>query len=296
MRTHRLFPLPLLLLLLVGLVATLAAAPASAEPVTARLVDVRAASHAGFDRVVFEFDGPLPANRVVRYEDELREDASGAPVRVSGRAILAVTMFQADAHDADGTPTAPRRVAFGLPNVLEAVNSGDFEATVTYGIGLAQQQDYSVFTLTEPSRVVVDIRVDYPTVWKRVYFLDRERYAAGSEPYTRPVLRRVPAATPANGLMHQLFAGPTGAERADGLRLVRSQAWGADVFAISDTVARVKLRRSCDSGGSTFTVADLVLPTLKQLANVDAVKVYDPSGRTQEPAGRTDSVPACLEP
>jgi hypothetical protein len=50
------------------------------------------------------------------------------------------------------------------------------------------------------------------------------------------------------------------------------------------------------SNGATVTVANLIMPTLKQFPSVDHVKLYDPSGHTQQPGGRTDSIPASLEP
>jgi hypothetical protein len=38
------------------------------------------------------------------------------------------------------------------------------------------------------------------------------------------------------------------------------------------------------------------MPTLRQLAGVDWVKIYSPSGHTERPTGRSDSIPVCLEP
>ena len=61
-------------------------------------------------------------------------------------------------------------------------------------------------------------------------------------------------------------------------------------------VARVQLVGGCSSGGSTVTIAGEIMPSLRQLATVDFVKIYDPQGRTENPTGRVDSIPACLEP
>jgi hypothetical protein len=44
------------------------------------------------------------------------------------------------------------------------------------------------------------------------------------------------------------------------------------------------------------TVAGEIMPTLRQLAGVAWVKIYDPAGRTEHPRGHTDSIPTCLEP
>ncbi len=293
MRVLRFF----LLLLLTGLVtAGAAAAPGDvrAAPV-ATLVGIRAAHHPGFDRVVFELTGGLPASRRVRYVDRLIGDASGLPVRIAGRAVLQVRLESAQAHDAHGS-TAPARTAFALPNVMTTVRSGDFEAVTTYGIGLARRTTFHVSTLRNPSRVVVDVRAAFRTVNRRVYFFDSDRFRANRQPFFTPRLRPVRPATPATGVLDRLFAGPLRRERAAGLRLLRSDATGFAHPRIRDRVARVRLTGGCSSHGSTVTVAGEIMPTLRQLGSVDWVKIYGPAGRTESPFGHTDSIPACLEP
>ena len=288
-------PLAVGLALLLGLTA--APAPATAAPATPQLVAVRAASHPGFDRVVFEFAGGVPTDRVAEYVPQLTADGSGHPVRIAGAAILQLTMFQANGHDEEtGQSTSPRRLVPALPNVVEVVRSGDFEATVSYGIGLVQKGTVEVFTLTGPSRVVVDIGAPTDLARRAVHFLDVADFVENTPPYTEPVLRRVPAMAPAGAVLHHLFAGPTAAEQAFGLAVRRSGATGFRDLGIRDGIARLRLTGGCSSGGSTFTVADLILPTLKQFSTVDHVKIYDPQGRTGSPTGHTDSIPECLEP
>ena len=288
-------PLVLGLALLLGLAAP--PAPATAAPTTPELVDVRAGSHPGFDRVVFEFDGGLPEVLAARYVDTLRADGSGKRVRIAGAAVLELVLSGANAHDEQtGEVTVPRRLVPALPNVVEVVRSGDFEATVSHGIGVAQRRAFTVSTLTAPSRVVVDIRAERDLAFHAVHLLDVADFAEGTEPYTEPRLRRVPAGAPAGALLHHLFAGPTLAEQAFGLATVRSGARGFRDLSIVDGVARLRLTGGCSSGGSTFTVADLIMPTLKQFATVDHVKIYDPEGRTARHTGSTDSIPECLEP
>ena len=97
--------------------------------------------------------------------------------------------------------------------------------------------------------------------------------------------------------MDRLYAGTTAGERASGLRFVASGSNGyKDLTISSGAVARVALTGGCTSGGSTVTVANEIMPTLRQLPNVDFVKVYDPAGTTERPTGASDSIPACLEP
>lgn len=293
MRTPRF----LLTLGLAGALVAPAAAPALAHTSTVpTLVGIRAAHHRGFDRVVFDFAGGLPKSRQVSYVSQLVADPSGLPVRIAGRAILQVRFDPATAHTPSGRVTAPDRVAFALPNVMTAVKAGDFEAVTTYGIGLAKRQPFHVFTLKHPYRVVIDIRAAFRTVLRKVYFFNQPRFLANRPPFFTPVLRPVPPFTPATGVMDRLFAGPLRSESAKGLRLVLSGATGFTALRISHQIARVQLTGGCSSGGSTITIAGEIMPSLRQFATVDFVKIYDPAGKTENPTGRVDSIPECLEP
>jgi len=273
-----------------------AAAALAAAPSTPRLVGIRAGHSGGTDRVVFEFAGGLPARRSVRYVERLIADPSGRPVAIAGRAIVAVSFRPAVAHDIAGRSTAPDRVAFALPNVVEVVRSGDFESVLSYGIGVSRRTSLRVFTLRHPDRVVIDLGAAFRTVRRRVYFFNPGRFAANRAPFVTGVERRVPASTPATGLLDRLFAGPTAGERAAGLRLLRSGATGFARLSIVAGIARLRLTGGCSSGGSTVTIAQEIVPTLKQLPGVAFVKIYDPSGHTERPDGHTDSIPICLEP
>jgi hypothetical protein len=275
-----------------------AAAPSAATTAatTPLLVDVRGFRRSTYDRVVWEFRGGLPATRFATYVRELTADGSGEPIRIAGDAILQVTMLQANAHDDNGD-TAQRRLVLGGGNVIEIAQSGDFEATVSYGVGLARRQSFRLFTLRSPDRVVLDVRKNYLQATRTVTLLNRQRFADNTPPFTERVKRRVPATSPARAVLHQLFAGPRPSERRRDLRTVRSGATGFTTLTISSSkVARVRLKGGCDSGGATFTVANLIIPTLKQFSSVRWVKVYDPQGRTERPTGRRDSIPTCLEP
>ena len=139
-----------------GSSAQVAPSHVAATATAARLVAVRAAHHPGYDRIVFEFSGPSPSRQHVRYVNRLIADPSGRPIPIAGRAILAASFFPATAQGGAGV-TAPGRVAFALQNVMTVVRAGDFESVLSYGIGLAKRTTFHVFTLTNPSRVVIDI-------------------------------------------------------------------------------------------------------------------------------------------
>ena len=131
MRTSVVRRLALALLAAACAVPTLAVAVA-APATTPTLVGIRAAHHPGYDRVVLDFRGGLPAGRQVSYVKSLVGDASGQPVRIAGQAILKVRLEPAQAHDAAGRSTAPGRVAFALPNVMTVVQAGDFKKAEVY--------------------------------------------------------------------------------------------------------------------------------------------------------------------
>jgi len=121
------------------------------------LVDVRTAHHPGFDRITFEFRGPRPSHRI-GYVSQLVEDASGKPVHLAGHAAINVVFQGANAHDEQGRPTvSPPRFKPGLPSLKEVAQIGDFEAVVTYGLGVDHKVPFKVLELSNPSRIAIDI-------------------------------------------------------------------------------------------------------------------------------------------
>jgi hypothetical protein len=132
------------------------------QPATPTLVAIRAAHHADtkpeYDRVVFEFSGPVPYLRI-EYVTQLIADGSGAPVHIAGKAILSVQFTPARAHTDRGKVTAPNNLNLKLPLAKQIVSAGDFEDVVTYGIGLARKADTRILTLGNPLRIVIDFLV-----------------------------------------------------------------------------------------------------------------------------------------
>jgi hypothetical protein len=259
------------------------------------LRNVRVGRHddEGFDRVVFDLTR-VPGYRV-QYVRQVIQDGSGQPLSLHGRAFLTVRLEPAAAHTEQGEATAPRRIRPGFTSLKEVRSAGDFEGVVSYGLGIAARGDFRVFRLSSPSRLVVDVAFpnrhpfDCRSGVVKVYFADVDANASA-------VTRRVPVPAVGRGALTALFAGPTGGEYARGLRLVTSGATGFTGLSIRDGIARVRLTRGCNSHGSTFTVANEIVPTLKQFPTVRHVKIFDPQGRTEQPTGRADSIPECLEP
>jgi hypothetical protein len=125
-----------------------------------QLVDVRAAAHTGFDRIVFEFSGAPPGYRV-EYITDPSDCGSGAPSFedvLGGGAYLQVRFNPANAHDEAGNPTFGAN-EITMPDGGIARQTCDFEAVVTWVIllGRSAPRDFRVAQLFAPNRLVVDI-------------------------------------------------------------------------------------------------------------------------------------------
>lgn len=122
------------------------------------VVNVRTGQHATYDRVVIDLKGGAPGYRV-GYVQEVREDGSGKVVDTRGRANLLVRLTPANAHHENGSPTytGPNRFDVDYPALREVAFAGDFEATVAIALGIRHKNGFRVFTLRNPTRIVVDI-------------------------------------------------------------------------------------------------------------------------------------------
>lgn len=130
--------------------------PSSLPPVPV-LTGIRTARHEGFDRVVFDFDGPLPGAVAARYVDRVVADGSGNTVVLAGDAFLLVRFEGGQAHTDAGAPTVADRSRPGLAALTEIAVAGDYEGYVTIALGLTAKRPFRVLELSNPTRVVVDV-------------------------------------------------------------------------------------------------------------------------------------------
>jgi hypothetical protein len=129
--------------------------PATTNGVT-RITDVRVGTHAGYDRIVFEFAGAgRPRLTVAVAHPPFVEDASGQPVQVAGSAFLTLKLYDANGYP---TYTGPNSFSPGYPSLTALVNNGDYEGYVSWVAGLSHQACYSISTLTSPTRIVIDLQ------------------------------------------------------------------------------------------------------------------------------------------
>jgi hypothetical protein len=134
-----------------------------ADPNTApgsqpQLLRVTTGHHPTYDRVVFLFSSRAPGYSV-RYVSQATADGSGNPVALRGHAFLRVRMHSVASAQA-GKPAAPQGRQVPLyPELRALVGTGDFEGYVSYTLGLKARSGFRAFTLTNPDRLVVDVRI-----------------------------------------------------------------------------------------------------------------------------------------
>jgi hypothetical protein len=139
------------------------------DGVFTNLTDVRVGAHRGFDRIVFQFEEPRPnpggRGGIPRYEirqakPPFTRDASGAPVEVFGDAFVHLVMQGSAGYDFDGNPTypGPRVLRPGFGTLAQVVQTGDFEATMSWVLGLSRSTCWQVLELRNPDRLVIDFR------------------------------------------------------------------------------------------------------------------------------------------
>jgi hypothetical protein len=148
------------------------APPAPSAPSAARapapaglLQAIRTGRHPGYDRLVLEFGGTRPPAHQLRYVDRVTRDPSDLPVALRGKAFLYLVFHGAtlDTSPRESDPanarryTGPQRVTPNLPLLKDVAVAGDFEAVLSFGIGLARPAGLRVQTLTAPARLVVDV-------------------------------------------------------------------------------------------------------------------------------------------
>ena len=133
---------------------------------TALLNRIAVGRDEGYDRVVFQFQSGLPGYRVEYVQPPLKEDGSGKPVSVQGNAVVVVRMEPASGFDlntGEGVMVykGPRRIdgsAAGTAVVQELVRTGDFEAVLSWAIGLSDKVAFRIQTAQSPARLIVDFR------------------------------------------------------------------------------------------------------------------------------------------
>ena len=120
------------------------------------LTGMRAATHEGFTRVVLEFSGEgTPGVWRAAWTDEAVEQGRGLPIQVDGEAVLDLVI--------DGTPMTATNTPYPSgthtrAGDLDVVSDGTFEDNTHVVIGAPTSRQFQIGFLSNPVRMVIDIR------------------------------------------------------------------------------------------------------------------------------------------
>lgn len=121
---------------------------------------IRTARNEGWDRVVLELGGTAIPEYAVEYVDRpIRRCGSGHATEIPGDGWLEIRVSPARAHTEAGEPTVrERKRTVGLRVIRALEVTCDFEGVVTIVLGTASPNRYRVLELSDPARLVVDVR------------------------------------------------------------------------------------------------------------------------------------------
>jgi hypothetical protein len=124
------------------------------------LQEVRTAQHEGYDRIVFEFEGAeLPGYHIEYIDKPVRSCGSGDVVPLKGDGWLEIRLQPAQAHTEEGKPTVENRERAPNHKIIKELKlTCDFEADVTWVLGVASPNKYRVLELENLTRLAVDIK------------------------------------------------------------------------------------------------------------------------------------------
>lgn len=129
----------------------------------AHLADVRLGVHEDSDRFVLEFTDRVPGYSVGYRPLPAHVDPSGREIPLPGaNAMVQISLNPATATgwtDGERTYFGPSTVKAETTEVTEAKSAGDFEAVLTWVVGLRREVPFHVSALDGPPRLVVDLEV-----------------------------------------------------------------------------------------------------------------------------------------
>ena len=120
----------------------------------ATITDVRVGTHTGYDRVVVEFTGGMPAYKLVWQDPKtFVGPASGIPVSVAGTAGLHLYIYGMDIPPTyqHGTNMSPDYTV-----LKQVVVMGVFEGQADVAIGLGKATCPTITEMSGPTRLVID--------------------------------------------------------------------------------------------------------------------------------------------
>ena len=127
----------------------------------AHLTDITVSSEDGFDRITFTYiEDSIPGWVVESAHAPFVDDPRGQPMDVAGTSVYLITIRGGTSQADDGTSTydGPHNFEPGYEQIVQLVERGDFEATNSWYLGLNGGECLRAFTLTNPTRIVIDVQ------------------------------------------------------------------------------------------------------------------------------------------
>jgi hypothetical protein len=127
----------------------------------AHLTDIDVTSLDGFDRVTFTYDGDsIPGYTIESAHAPFTHDPSGLPMEVAGTSVYQIAIHGGTKYTDDYTSTYYGPINFepGYEQIVQLVESGDFEATNVWYLGLNGGECLRAFYVTDPTRIIVDVQ------------------------------------------------------------------------------------------------------------------------------------------
>jgi hypothetical protein len=132
---------------------------------TASLLETRTGQHDCWDRLVFEFAGPVDGYRIAYGEVSTEGQGLALNPYVAGGAVLGVSL-RAPAYDNDREATYQARsgqhvaTVVGYRTLRDVMFGGSFEGYTTFAVGVRATLPFRVLVLAGPgghSRIVLDV-------------------------------------------------------------------------------------------------------------------------------------------
>ena len=124
---------------------------------------VRASKQNGFDRVVFEFEGPFPNYRIEYLKSRFYEPEAGRQrIRQPGNAFVLVNFFLIPTEEkqfklSEAKDFVPKG-SLRMPTLQSVKDKQLFEGYYDFLLGVRSRKPYRVTELANPSRLVIDFK------------------------------------------------------------------------------------------------------------------------------------------
>jgi hypothetical protein len=124
---------------------------------------VRAANQNGFDRVVFEFTGPMPNYSIKYLKGRIFDDLDGSHrIRIAGNAFIHVTFNQLSADEVQAGFSSANNFSpegkLKMPALREVEERTLSEGFYDFLLGIKSRRSFRVTELQNPARVAIDFK------------------------------------------------------------------------------------------------------------------------------------------